>query len=967
MKKALFFLLIFFSIAYGDNSQRISELNFEIKSLEDQKPILFKVIESCQPELSPIKNSLKDVKEYRKKMDATIDKNIVNTVISGGINAGFEIIGGLNGGKFVELGAWIVGKSIGVAMEKTSPFGGVAHYKQKIDNVSEAYKNLTPELEKLSRVSKASDEAMRSYYNKYGKYSNLLELGDTGIFTTKMRLIVEQADVTIIALEALHLKLFQTLDEAERDLRNLERQIQILRDELEKLKNEDKEKKEEEPKKKELSDADKKAGDLPEVKPTIRIPDMPQGCYEVYKSQDDHNNINRALSEIETKIIDQNTIITELTRIILNEQTEYLASVKAKREEIEKEYSKKEYFQYNLDGDAHEKVKKGIYPTGVPFSEFLRDTDNFVKMLIKKLVQYNESLKKLTEDMLVELPTSHDQEFAVALTNRSALVYQYGQITSECYKAPRQPSIPITGGGTSGVPATLKSLKYTYLQELDKSEKLAADYPQWQQDRMSTLRSYFSKRRDEMKEEISQYENALSRQDGYRESIISAIQKLHTSYKSSAFTLVNNNGNYNYHVAFQTKMQESVCKTIQALRAEVNSGAISSVITQEKNIKNLLSMEKLYPTVPFPKDAYIEYGANIKALQEKRDASNSRYSSITMQYHATHSNAQQIEEGMLNNKLYQLGLLYPNTIFQAISDKQMKELSGITNLIKNFKVEISGALESAKITEDAHNHFKGYLKSIQSTFKENFSCLPLDSQMGAGLIEEIEALEDLIDKLKSKPTYMDAKELLQAASALLNQIKNFGIDLDSPENFLKEYQRMLDEHSRLHELTNKTYASALFEIDKKKINEILLQIEPYFSALDEHKKSLAQGSGDMHIENLYRQFAQYYSAKNLSGMMSLLSDEWMSSSDGTTLMDLEDTLSNSFSIFNEIKCEIGTLYINPMGNNKYSVSYTITIEGINYENDIRHLEKSAVTEEVGLVGEKAKILKTLNGKFWKGN
>lgn len=101
--------------------------------------------------------------------------------------------------------------------------------------------------------------------------------------------------------------------------------------------------------------------------------------------------------------------------------------------------------------------------------------------------------------------------------------------------------------------------------------------------------------------------------------------------------------------------------------------------------------------------------------------------------------------------------------------------------------------------------------------------------------------------------------------------------------------------------------------------------------------------------------------------MNLLSDQWESSSDGTTLMDLEETLDNSFSVFDEINCSIENLDIFKLSANKYQISYVITIKGYIYDNDIKHLEKSSVKEEVLIENSKAKISKTLNGNFWPNN
>jgi len=65
-----------------------------------------------------------------------------------------------------------------------------------------------------------------------------------------------------------------------------------------------------------------------------------------------------------------------------------------------------------------------------------------------------------------------------------------------------------------------------------------------------------------------------------------------------------------------------------------------------------------------------------------------------------------------------------------------------------------------------------------------------------------------------------------------------------------------------------------------------------------------------------------------------------------------------------VKCTIDSLSISQAGANTYRVTYVVTIQGENYENDIKHVEKSSVSEEVRIIDGKPKISQTLNGKYW---
>lgn len=159
--------------------------------------------------------------------------------------------------------------------------------------------------------------------------------------------------------------------------------------------------------------------------------------------------------------------------------------------------------------------------------------------------------------------------------------------------------------------------------------------------------------------------------------------------------------------------------------------------------------------------------------------------------------------------------------------------------------------------------------------------------------------------------------------------------------------------------------------NKAKVDEEIQKAnaEALQKAIEKTQKEEAQIQAEYEkieeIKTLYSYFSQYYSSKDLSSLLSLISDDWESVSDSTTLMDLEDTLDNSFSIFDEVKCDISSLNINKIDENRYSVHYVISIVGFIYDSDIEHLEKSSVSEEVIINKDQVKILKTLNGNYWQ--
>jgi len=117
------------------------------------------------------------------------------------------------------------------------------------------------------------------------------------------------------------------------------------------------------------------------------------------------------------------------------------------------------------------------------------------------------------------------------------------------------------------------------------------------------------------------------------------------------------------------------------------------------------------------------------------------------------------------------------------------------------------------------------------------------------------------------------------------------------------------------------------------------------------------------IEGLYRDFKDAYESRNETSLFDLIHPEW-ESGDGTAIDDLEETILNNFSMFDEIQYQGSGFNISLIGPDRYYVSYKLKITGRIYDNDLEHVEESSVTEEVMVEGGRALIRKTIGGRFW---
>jgi hypothetical protein len=118
------------------------------------------------------------------------------------------------------------------------------------------------------------------------------------------------------------------------------------------------------------------------------------------------------------------------------------------------------------------------------------------------------------------------------------------------------------------------------------------------------------------------------------------------------------------------------------------------------------------------------------------------------------------------------------------------------------------------------------------------------------------------------------------------------------------------------------------------------------------------------IRELYGNFKNAYESRNDSAVVSHLSGSWQSD-DGNGVPALQNRLRQTFRVFDEVRYTMQNLAVQRAGENRYNVSYDVTITSKIYKRNITHEEKSTVSEEVTIdPSGKAKISKTTGGRFW---
>lgn len=123
------------------------------------------------------------------------------------------------------------------------------------------------------------------------------------------------------------------------------------------------------------------------------------------------------------------------------------------------------------------------------------------------------------------------------------------------------------------------------------------------------------------------------------------------------------------------------------------------------------------------------------------------------------------------------------------------------------------------------------------------------------------------------------------------------------------------------------------------------------------------GISNAQIQTLYQSFVDAYGRGDIRTILSLLASDWHGG-DGADTRDVEDTLINSFKVFDRIQYRISGFSVQPLGDDQAQISYSVKIIGDNSRQRLHHEEESQIVEIVGLVDGKPRILRTISGQQW---
>jgi len=267
-----------------------------------------------------------------------------------------------------------------------------------------------------------------------------------------------------------------------------------------------------------------------------------------------------------------------------------------------------------------------------------------------------------------------------------------------------------------------------------------------------------------------------------------------------------------------------------------------------------------------------------------------------------------------------------NYDYMAAYEETLKGWESLPEKIKIYE----SALAEAKSKYDTQI---AYYRKMLSDYNSEFVAI---EKQGVGYRDNYEIL---YNKVKNGMQFHNAwqKELLELDNNLSDLLAGYKELMSKIKDKEEELDRLSEEYDR--KLKEKEE-----EEKRKKEEEDKIKIQ--------------------NIKDFYAQFKQAYETKNDSLLMSFISDSW-EAGDGTTPDDLQPNFARIFRIFNEISFDIKNLEVKKIDENKYIANYELTITGRIFSRNLRHEEKSSISEELSLQSGKPKIIKTLSGSFWK--
>jgi ketosteroid isomerase-like protein len=305
------------------------------------------------------------------------------------------------------------------------------------------------------------------------------------------------------------------------------------------------------------------------------------------------------------------------------------------------------------------------------------------------------------------------------------------------------------------------------------------------------------------------------------------------------------------------------------------------------------------------------------------------------------------------------------------------EMQGKSGLIDIYAADFSSVL--GKVQSAPVNEYGLFFQKLYAVAGEpNGAGIIMGLLLRSGntfpaIFQNDPKLADAAAKLFS--LFIERQEVARKNQSIIDERKaRFDMVLNKVDQLIKPMQGDYDSGYYLGVLGRSSFISDV-RLEYKAIGSTRQDVDDAFARLDKlvedsRSKSPTEtpfSAGNpvqlQAVRDLYAQFREAYEARDDSRIMSFMGDDW-EAGDGATLSDMQVNLSRIFRKFDEMKMDIQNMQISPVPQG-FMVTYDVTITSRIYKKNLRHQEKSAVSEQVSFGGNGApRIARTLNGRYW---
>ena len=957
-----------FAADQGAQDKNCTAIWQQLDDVEKEVKGLTKLQSEAAGKVETLKSAYNEVRTFNEEMRALHRMNLNNAVTSAMLSLMQEAQGFMSGGAVVDVVKWMAGKVIGEAMNRT--LGGPSYYTRHLGALKAAASGLTPKLEAFNTLRSLPLEAFK--VTEDGK-----TMGDTGAILRRGRELLASSEAAKHSLYQAYVVVEKVYKQSTEELSVLSSQRESLRARLKKCNDE------------EQRTGDDEKGEPPTLStaPTYTPQSRSPTVGTVGVSSDKCGAYVDALQSLAKQIAGKSDALME-------HYAEYNGGVKAIQDELAQReamegrartqdmIAARRKLHHSMDltsGRTLYNLDKGIYPHDAGFAQVLIDTRAAHRTLLAYYDRIRDEYLALASSApqgLDAMGLSGPVESIVQInTDLQALLANYDSVRRAAgtgcrgvnqLQRPGYPVVDIVTRVNNDL-AGFHDKAWGYERKAAQAQLSRDDLVQVFEANLPVVERHFAYI------EASADYDATSRLEAARAAFVparaflaaeSAVQREYANLVGAGVLShsVGYGGMNNYNlsaewvneVAAKAPDKDDACSIVATLR-EAGRARLFNLIDLRQTAGDL-SGSSNYPFPSMGSNTVVKYNlpsldAALQELAPTVQSLKGRVIAAQQRLWSTSSNVgllDSLEPGS-NYRISGPGVL------GGLERRFAKDADILKGRLKVLSSEAEVDLRRPRIAAGEVGRLKSALAVHQQFYDEHLACRGVANPLNTPFPELFQGVQAAVDKLAGKPTYADPSALIQRLSGLRDAAYRLQIS-DTPGFYAQVKALQADQGSLAGDYERRK--DEFMTTDQTTIQGLLDTIAGQLRAFPAPPPPV----DDAAVRALYARFAQAYANRDTAGVLAQLDENWRSA-DGSTIWDVEESLDNSFRVFNEVKYRIAGLSVSRQSDGTFLVVYQSTITGKIYGMDMEHVEKGTVREVVGGTGGNMKVLRTLSGRY----